>query len=52
MVHVGAGEAERPLIVHDQQVAGALALDAGPVLNRLNDNQVGRGRLTLELTRR
>jgi hypothetical protein len=46
VVHVGAGEAERPLVVHDQQVARAAALGAGPVLNRLDDHQVGRRGLT------
>ena len=47
MIHVGAGQAERPLFVHDQQAVGAATLGAGPVLDRLDDNQVGRSGLTL-----
>jgi hypothetical protein len=42
MVHVGAGQAQRTCVVHDEQVARALALRAGPVPDRLDDNQVGR----------
>ena len=41
MVHVSAGQAQRTCVVHDEQVARALALSAGPVPNRLDDNQVG-----------
>jgi hypothetical protein len=47
VIHLGAGQAERPLIVHDQQAARAAALGTGPVLDRLNDNQIGRSGLAL-----
>lgn len=47
MIHVGAGQAERTLIVHDQQAAGAATLGTGPVLDGLDDNQIGRSGLAL-----
>ena len=38
VIHVGAGQAERPLVVHDQQAVRAAALGTGPVLDRLDDD--------------
>jgi len=47
VVHVGAGQAQRPFVVHDEQAAGAVALRAGPVLDRHDHDQVRRGGLSL-----
>ena len=41
MVHVGAGQAERARVVHDEEIAGAAAASAGPVPDRQDDDQVG-----------
>src|SRR5712691_10456655 len=39
MVQLGAGEAKRSWPLHDQQVPGALALAAGPIVQRRDDDQ-------------
>jgi hypothetical protein len=40
VTQVGAGQAQRARLVHDQQIPGALALRAGPVLDGLYDQQI------------
>ena len=42
VIQVGAGHAQRSHVVHRQQVAGTRAPGAHPVLDRHDDNQVGR----------
>src|ERR1019366_7777543 len=44
---VGAAQAERARVFHGEQVAGAAAASAGPVLERQDDDQVGRLALAL-----
>jgi hypothetical protein len=48
VIHVGTGQAERPGVVHDEQVAGAAAFGARPVPDRLDDDEVSRSGLTLD----